>query len=86
MCRLSHISGHFRLNLSDHERVNFGCSNMSKNTMQRYDSIDGNNLTLQKLRKLCFKIFELTDYQQVTKFCLQIIVLFIGHKNKRTFD
>ena len=98
MCRLSHISGHFRLNLSDHERVKVrsfsphafmrfsGVSAFQRSHCKDTTRLSGCNRTRQKLKKLCFKIFALVDYQVVTKFYLWIIVLFIGHKNKRTFD
>ena len=94
MCRLSHISGHFRLNLSDHERVKVrsfsphafmrfsGVSAFQRSHCKDTTRLNGCNRTRQKLKKLCFEIFSLADYQVVADFCLRIIVLFIGHKIK----
>ena len=80
MCRLSHISGHFRLNLSDHERVKysgisaaclhavFGCVSISKIALQRYDSIEWIQLHTPKcFEKVVLNLFVLADYQIVAK-------------------
>ena len=95
MCRLSHISGHFRLNLSDHERVNQ--SSFSPHAFMRFSGVSafqrshckdttrlsGSNRTLQNVEK---KLFLICLFSLIIRWLqnnyLLIIVLFMVTKQK----
>ena len=94
MCRLSHISGHFRLNLSDHERIKVslfsphafmrfsGVSAFQRSHCKDTARLSGCKRTHQILRKVVFNLFNLVDYQIVTCIFRWIIVLFMVTKQK----
>ena len=95
MCRLSHISGHFRLNLSDHERIKVslfsphafmrfsGVSAFQRSHCKDTTRLSGSNRTLQNVEK---KLFLICLFSLIIRWLqnnyLLIIVLFMVTKQK----